>query len=248
MLVEQLTPAAVAELARPLGRADDVREHHGREDPVRLGDRAVSGEELLDVVADLVGISHPGPVVIAVEVDEPRVGDVLRHVAATAGRDHVAVAVHHQGRHADHREDLAQIELEVGEHQGLGAARAHRPALVAPPPGLLVGADQAGREQDQHRPLAPALDRLPERPPGLVNVLKAQDAPGIVRWIGSQPREASVEDRLAHAVGMGRREERGQARALRAAEDRGALDAVGIHHGTRVVDSLLDRRRLAHWV
>ena len=42
VLGEELRPPPVAELGRTLGRPDDVREEHGREDAVRLADAAVS--------------------------------------------------------------------------------------------------------------------------------------------------------------------------------------------------------------
>ena len=44
--LEQLAPAPVAELARALGRADDVGEEHRREHAVRLGRLAHAGQEL----------------------------------------------------------------------------------------------------------------------------------------------------------------------------------------------------------
>ena len=52
--VEQIAPASVSELARPLGRADDVREEHRREHPVRLRRLAHAGQKLLDLVEDVV--------------------------------------------------------------------------------------------------------------------------------------------------------------------------------------------------
>ena len=47
---EERRPAPVAELGGVLGRADDVREEHGREHAVRLAPAARAGQELLDLV------------------------------------------------------------------------------------------------------------------------------------------------------------------------------------------------------
>jgi len=52
--VEELTPAPVADLACAFGRADNVREQHGREHAVGLVRLAHSGQELPDLVEDLV--------------------------------------------------------------------------------------------------------------------------------------------------------------------------------------------------
>src|SRR5205814_10584123 len=53
MLGEQLAPRAVAELGGAYGRADDVGEEEGREHRVRHCRGRLSGDEALDLVADL---------------------------------------------------------------------------------------------------------------------------------------------------------------------------------------------------
>ena len=58
MDLEQLAPAAVAELGRPLGRANDVGEQYRGQDPGRRGARPDAGEELLDVLEDQLGVSQ----------------------------------------------------------------------------------------------------------------------------------------------------------------------------------------------
>ena len=50
--VEQEAPTVIAERRGLLGRCDDVREEHGREDPVDLEVRALAGEELQSRVGD----------------------------------------------------------------------------------------------------------------------------------------------------------------------------------------------------
>src|SRR5919197_291292 len=78
--LEQLAPAPVAELHRALRRADDVGEEDGREDAVGLGRRPRPGQELLDLVHDLVGVD-PRDVVVPGQLDEACARDVLGDVA-----------------------------------------------------------------------------------------------------------------------------------------------------------------------
>src|SRR6266545_6408674 len=51
----ELRPAPVADLRRALGRADDVREEHRRQDGVRLGRSPDGLHEALDLVVDAGG-------------------------------------------------------------------------------------------------------------------------------------------------------------------------------------------------
>ena len=55
-VLEQLAPAAVAELDGPLGRADDVGEEDGGQHAVGLRHRPRAGQELLDLVGELVDV------------------------------------------------------------------------------------------------------------------------------------------------------------------------------------------------
>ena len=82
VLVEQRAPTGVAELGGPGGGADDVGEEDGGEPPVRVGRRPRPGEELLDLVDELVGVLGEPEVVGAVELDVPGVGDVVGQVPA----------------------------------------------------------------------------------------------------------------------------------------------------------------------
>ncbi len=60
VLVQQGSPAAIAELCCLLGRLDDVSEDNGGEHPVPLGSMALTGDELLDRVDELVDIASVG--------------------------------------------------------------------------------------------------------------------------------------------------------------------------------------------
>ena len=68
--LEQLAPAPVAELARPLGRADDVGEQHRGEHAVGLGAGRDAGQELLDLVERSRPVADPRQVVVARQLDE----------------------------------------------------------------------------------------------------------------------------------------------------------------------------------
>ena len=72
--LQQLAPAPVAELGRPLRRADDVGEEHRREHAVGLGRLAHAGQELADLVEDLAPAVCPGHVRVARQLDVPCAG------------------------------------------------------------------------------------------------------------------------------------------------------------------------------
>ena len=84
--LEQLAPAAVAELGRLCGRADDVGEEDGREHAVGLGGipaaaLADSGEEALDLVARAAPDRRERHVPLARQLDEARAGNLVGGVA-----------------------------------------------------------------------------------------------------------------------------------------------------------------------
>ena len=51
------------------------------------GRRVAAGEELLDLGEDPIGIGHPRCVVLAVDLEQPRTGNVIGKVAAELHRD-----------------------------------------------------------------------------------------------------------------------------------------------------------------
>ena len=63
--LEQLPPAAVAELGRLLGRADDVGEEDRRQRPFGFAGAAAADEELLDLVEQRVDVAGERQVVLA---------------------------------------------------------------------------------------------------------------------------------------------------------------------------------------
>src|SRR5207253_7617752 len=83
--LDELAPPAVPELGGAAGRVDDVGEHDGRQHPVRLALRARTGEELHDLVENLVGVDKEC-VVRARQLDELRFRDQSRERAAPRKR------------------------------------------------------------------------------------------------------------------------------------------------------------------
>ena len=155
---EQLLPARVAELGGPLGRADDVREQHGREHAVRLARAPRPRDELLDLVDELVLCC-------------PRTGSGRSLEARRASRSGCAPRgtgrprpaptvssrpVQDERRHPDRREDVADVDLHrhveprprgggrAGEAAGLGVPAAERA-------GRRPGSAPCGRRRTSRR-------------------------------------------------------------------------------------------------
>ena len=128
VLVEQRAPTGVAELGGSRGGAHDVGEEDGGQHPVRVVRRSGAGEELLDLVHELVGVLGEPEVVGAVELHVPGVGDLVRQVPPELGpRDLIMRSLEHQGRGLDDREQLADVgqhRLPVVVRDGTGRDRA----------------------------------------------------------------------------------------------------------------------------
>ena len=79
---EQVPPAPIAHFNRRTGGVDDIREQDRREHTVGLGAMPHTGEELLDLVEDRVGITDKGDVIDPRQFDVLRARDSLGHVSA----------------------------------------------------------------------------------------------------------------------------------------------------------------------
>jgi hypothetical protein len=104
VLVEQRSPARVAENLDLLGGANEVGRDNGGQNAVRDPCRPRPGEELLDLVEDLVGVDGDGDgdgdeVIVSREHDEPRTRNVPGEVAALLDVDiEVACAMENERR------------------------------------------------------------------------------------------------------------------------------------------------------
>ncbi len=142
MGVEQVPPAPVAQLGGPLGRADDVGEQHRGQHTGRFDAAASPDQELLDHSQHHVLLVPPHRQV-ALQLHQPRVGDVLGQVAAVRGRHQLEVAVvEHQRWHLDQRQQGADVDLQHRPQVGADHPRAGdgplEPGRPAPEP-LVVG-------------------------------------------------------------------------------------------------------------
>ena len=236
MPFEQVTPAPVAEPRRLLGRADDVGEEDGCEHAVRLGPSAGAGQELLDLVYDLVGVPRPERVGISGQLDEFRARNLGGDPAALF---HVRVAVvgamHDERRRLDGRQDVAHVELRVHPHQrgrragACAATEVHRQTLLE---GLVL----AGHELVEVHPLRPVALQVRDLPCAVVRLRR----PGVI-GAPAALREHAEEQQRRRSLRVGRCEENAHQAALGEAEDRRLPASNCIQHGSNVVHPLLER-------
>ena len=130
MALDQLSPATIAELRRPLARADDVREEHGCEHTVQLGVcRPLLGErdrEALDL-STMVSLSpYHGQWGPPRKLLESCAGDLRRHPTRRGDGQVILAAVQHERRHPDRRQHVAHVDLRVHPGEHLDRARGLR--------------------------------------------------------------------------------------------------------------------------
>ena len=164
-------------------------------------------------------------------------GDVLGQITPGLDRDHpVAGAMDDERRHADRRQDVANVDLHRDPEPGERRRRRAREAtgLCVPLPEPLV-ADHR-RSQRVEAEVAAAPLRLVGDEDRLQRVLV--EAPRIVGRPRS-PRVRRRENERRRPLRERRGEERADRAALGTAEQRCPLRAGGVHHGEDVVHHLL---------
>jgi len=113
--LEQVTPAAITEVCRTLGGANDIGHQDSGQHAVRGWAVPHPSQKLLNLVEDLVGI-NPREMVFPGELDKARVRNAIGDVLALSwSRVPVARAVQNQGRQSDARKDAAHIDAAVQE-------------------------------------------------------------------------------------------------------------------------------------
>jgi hypothetical protein len=114
MPLQHIAPRAVAERCGTRRRVDDVGEQDGRQHAVGVAGRTHAGHELLDLVQHDVLVADPRDVVVARQLEEPRVRDVAGDPAALVDtRLAVTGAVHDERRHVDRRQHVPNVDLRV---------------------------------------------------------------------------------------------------------------------------------------
>jgi len=239
--VPQATPTLVAELARPLGRADDVDDEDRREDAVDVRDGdARAGDELLDCAEQLR--MRQRHVVRAVDLDESRVPDLLGEVPAVIHADEcVVAAVDQQGRCRDERQDVTDVELVDRPRLRDGhPRRAGEPFDAAPP------LDDAGSLRDRRSEHADERARSPLRRDLLDDdVLDLLRHPGGVVVVPSEAREAVVEDERRDPLRVRRGGHERELRRVALGDDGRLPEARRVRDRGDVVDPVLGREHPA---
>ena len=240
--------AGVAEPRCQLGRADDVGEHHRRENSLRRPVVAEAGHEprdrghrrLVRIIVDPgVHTSERG------QIHDLRALDARGGVVGRAGLDG---SRKEQRRHSNGAEHVADVEFHrrpEGRQCRAGAeAASHVPDE---PVAKGVVCRHFGRpfvcQALQVGAIAPAGAHLgqPSAP------LLRRGRPRVVGRAGAS--DAGVDDRDAHAsVGIRGGEQQGEAGAGAAAEEHGAIGSGRVHDRPNVVHRRVDRLHLADTV
>ena len=221
-------------------RAQDRGQH-----AIGFGPAHRAGQEPLDRIEQRVLVAHERQVVLAGDLDQARVRDESRQVAALLDAQAAVVRpVEHQRRHAHGGQHATDVDLRVhaGEPERRARARAHAQVRRPPLPerGIVRLARRALLQAD--RPAPAAHDLLAERVP-----LLARRAPRVVR-LAQALRVAADHHQRFGALRVRRREQAAHRSALGHAQQRGARGAHRVHHRADVVHPLLERRQLRHAV
>ena len=133
------------------------------------GAAADAGEELLDLVEQRVLVADPRQVVVAGQLDEAaRRGSARRGSGRPRRNGAVAGAVEDERRHADRRQDVADVDLGVHPRQRDGRAGARAHAQVASPTSALNAGSSTWLGARASRPTGPPQSRCDLREERLV--------------------------------------------------------------------------------
>ena len=159
---------------------------------------ASAGEELLDLAERPVDVLVPQDVVVAGQLDEPRVRQVLGEPAPVADVDEaVAAAMEDERRDVDARHHVAHVDVEEHLDQRRKHPGARAGALHAGPERPALGVvGLAGRADLDHRALAPV------RPDQLGARLEQRLAPASPTG-SRRPRWSAPSRRCTPAPGRG---------------------------------------------
>jgi len=118
VLVEQRPPLTVTEFRSLLRGIHDVGEHDGREHAIGLDLGPRASQELLDLVYKSVYIANPRDVIGAWKLYVLRSRNRPTEKASSFNIDPlIAIAVKHEGRNSDRRQDMANVDFVVHAHQ-----------------------------------------------------------------------------------------------------------------------------------
>lgn len=207
--------------------------------PVRLAPLANAGHELLDLVEKCIDVPGDPEMVVALQLDEAGVRDVLRQIPATAHRDHpIPGSVQDERLRANRRQDVPDIELWIEPEEASNHPRACCGALISRP--FLTSAwvvDEARCPRLQADAVPPTVDHG-------VELLQAGGVDAD-RKVGctKYAREGAVEHERRRPLGIRCRKQCGHRASLGDPEDCRPLASGRVHDCEKVVRSFLERRR-----
>jgi hypothetical protein len=196
MIVEEITPATVAERGSFFSRADYVCKEYRGEHPIDPDSRSRAGQKLLDCIGNLFDVvADPGWMVSSWKLDIARAWNVLGEITSTLHVDgHVFGPVDDKGGHPDRGDNVTDVDLAVHPHEGGDGGRAGAKSLEAPPPFLgdwIIR--ERGREKGQAGTAAPSLINIAEKL-----------CERLFRWEpGRKLRKAAIEHQRAAPVRVG---------------------------------------------
>jgi len=135
VLLEELAPAAVAELGGAGGRADEVGEEDGGQHAIRSRGLPSARDELPDLGEGRVGV-EPGDVVLTRKLHVVRAADHSSEKARVLYvADLIVGRVNDERRNVDRRRDVADIDPESHPGEACPCSRRGGMDLEPPEPG-----------------------------------------------------------------------------------------------------------------
>ena len=197
-----------------------------------------AGGDFFYDVDDAVVVANRPEVVDPVQLDEPRVRNVVGHVPSERDRHQlVAGSVHHDCRNANRGEDLPDVGGCGHLQEAPSGARTGGPSLIVRHPGqelLVVG---QARSRGSEPPGAPCVaDEVHKK----VNCLD-REPDGIVRCLDGSG-EWSVETERLQPVRICRRTRQRHRRTVGTREHGRMYQISGLEHSEQLVDAFLQGR------
>ena len=185
-------------------------------------------DEADDRLHDRLPVAGPGQVVPAGNDPQDGAGDRVGYSPGVSQRDHVLLAVHDKRRHLQSGEQVANVGAAHGLDQRRRHPRAGRSPLEGPGGIAAYRAGQAGSDQLEQIPLAPAADD---------RAVPAQQA-------GPRtPVGGAVQDQAENPARVRSRERDGATASVRDPEHHRRLRSGGIHHRGQIHHPLVHARQ-----
>ncbi len=174
------------------------------------------------------------------DLDEAGARDAVGHPARGLGRhDRIVGSMEDQGRNADRRKDIANVDLTIHPRKRLERARARRPAEVIDDRARVLLLPPGQRPNLCRCLFAPTVETQVSLEVGAVLLLAP--APRVVRR-PHHARKPAAEDERSRALWIRRGEQQAHRRAFGDTEDCRPGGADIVHHSPQVVHARLECR------